>query len=672
VALASAVFLGGQAVAAAAGVGGPAPSGSAAAPPPAHGGGPMYAGVPLLGPATVRSFPADSTNVRIAMTENDTGNVIVTSPGGVAAPGVADAPAVMFHPLGAGTWSVSRGTGCAGPTWQPVGGSVATPTASPVAAGAELTLCADHGTNTTDQGTITGLYNSAGQPRTVNTLPLEEYVADVVPAESPSYWGTLGGAGPQGHDWGFQELEAQAVAVRSYVLANPGGYGGYATTCDLSCQSYRGTRYETALSQAAAQDTAGKVMVMPSGAIATTEYAASTGGYTAGAAESSPFDAAPDTGDAICLNPPPGYSRTAVCNPSHNWSDTVPLSEVHAHWPAEGTSPTVTVAARNGLGTWGGRATSVTIAGNGTQQAVSAYTFVDALGLKSDYFTITSPAGQPLAISGHGWGPGVGMGQWGALGYAVGTDNGQGTWTWQKILGHFYAPATVATLPGASTPTPPPPPSTSSSGYWLADAAGDVFSFGAAASHGSMAGDHLNQPIVGMAPAGPAGGGYWLVASDGGIFSFGTAAFYGSMGGEHLNQPIVGMAATPTGKGYWLVAKDGGIFTFGAARFYGSTGAMVLNQPITAMAATPTGKGYWLVAKDGGIFTFGAATFHGSAVGTSAGQDAVQMVATSPTGYLVVSAGGDVAGFGSAQSSGNVSTLDPGYDGDVVAAAGIG
>ena len=32
----------------------------------------------------------------------------------------------------------------------------------------------------------------------------------------------LGGAGPQGMDWGFQELEAQAVAVRSYVLADLG------------------------------------------------------------------------------------------------------------------------------------------------------------------------------------------------------------------------------------------------------------------------------------------------------------------------------------------------------------------------------------------------------------------------------------------------------------------
>ena len=42
--------------------------------------------------------------------------------------------------------------------------------------------------------------------------------------------------------------------------------------------------------------------------------------------------------------------------------------------------------------------------------------------------------------------------------------------------------------------------------------------------------------------------GYWEVASDGGLFSFGTANFYGSMGGQPLNKPIVGMAATPDGR----------------------------------------------------------------------------------------------------------------------------
>ena len=40
-----------------------------------------------------------------------------------------------------------------------------------------------------------------------------------------------------------------------------------------------------------------------------------------------------------------------------------------------------------------------------------------------------------------------------------------------------------------------------------------------------------------------------VVASDGGIFSFGDAQFFGSMGGQHLNQPIVGLAAPPAEPG---------------------------------------------------------------------------------------------------------------------------
>ena len=78
-------------------------------------------------------------------------------------------------------------------------------------------------------------------------------------------WGALGGAGPQGQPWGFQELEAQAVAVRSYVMAEPGSYGGYADTCDLDCQTYRGTLNESAITDLAVADTAGQVMEFPGG-----------------------------------------------------------------------------------------------------------------------------------------------------------------------------------------------------------------------------------------------------------------------------------------------------------------------------------------------------------------------------------------------------------------------
>ena len=76
------------------------------------------------------------------------------------------------------------------------------------------------------------------------------------------------------------------------------------------------------------------------------------------------------------------------------------------------------------------------------------------------------------------------------------------------------------------------------------------------------------------------------MASDGGLFAFGDAKFYGSMGGQHLNQPVVGIAATPDGQGYWEVASDGGLFAFGDAKFYGSMGGQHLNQPVVGIAST--------------------------------------------------------------------------------------
>jgi hypothetical protein len=147
-------------------------------------------------------------------------------------------------------------------------------------------------------------------------------------------------------------------------------------------------------------------------------------------------------------------------------------------------------------------------------------------------------------------------------------------------------------------------------GYWLVAANGGVFAFGGAGNDGSMAGRALNSRIVGMA-ATPDGGGYWLVAADGGVFAFGNATYSGSMGGKPLNSPIVGMAADPKG-GYWLVAADGGLFSFGDAPFMGSMGGKSLNAPVVGMASTPNGNGYWLVASDGGVFSFGQASFMGS------------------------------------------------------------
>ena len=615
--------------------------------------GPASPSAASLRTAQANDLPSDSMNVNIAMTENNDSDVIVAaSGGGVSAPGVSSASAVLFQPI-SGSWAIFTGPGCSGP-WSQVGSGQNNPTASPTGGGL-LTLCVGGNQSTTDRGTITGVFNSSGDARTVNTLPLEQYVADTVPGESPSGWSTLGGSGPQGMDWGFQELEAQAIAVRSYVLSNLGGYGGYADTCDLTCQTYRGTQYETSTTIAAANDTAGQVMVMPNGAIATTEYSSSTGGYTSSAASGeSPFTAVPDDGDVVCI--------TNACNGNHNWSTTVTYGAIQNAWQSigtfEGFSNPVEDPGRPFDFPQAGRMDTLTIYGSGGSVTVPGTEFSGDLNLKSDLFTITGQNNgtQTVSITGQGWGHGIGMGQWGALGYAIGQDNGDGNWTYSQIVNHYYEPAQLENL---SNITQISGANGGVGGYWINAADGGVFSFGNAQFHGSTGGMVLNKPVVGMASTHDAQG-YWEVATDGGVFSFGDAHFWGSTGSIVLNKPVVGMAVTPDGGGYWLVASDGGIFAYGDAQFYGSTGSIRLNKPVIGMVPTHDGNGYWLIASDGGVFAYGDAGFFGS-LGGSPPSTALVGVAPTPDGggYWVLGANGTPYPFGDAPSLSVASSSPP-------------
>jgi peptidoglycan hydrolase-like amidase len=596
-------------------------------------------------PATLAVDGNDSETVKIALTENNGNDVIATAPGGVTVPGAGGvAPAVLFAPTGS-TWAVYASGSCAGGAsgWgSPVALGMVDPTTS-AANGGEIQLCLVGG-NHTYHGSLTGVYNSLSEARTVNTLPVGVYVADVVPSESPVSWGELGGPGPDSEPWGFQELEAQAIAARSYVLSTPDGYGGYADTCDQTCQSYPGTFYENQLSNYAVIDTVGQVMKFPGAALpAVTEYSASTGGYTASSAapEYSPFNPVPDDGDAICL--PGGF--TCNLNLNHDWQVSVAVSTIQAAWPQIGTLLALRVLSRNGYGDYGGRVSQISVVGTAGTVTMYGTQFAGALGLKSDWFII-------------GGAPSGGVG-----GYLVAGNDGSvfafGDAGFEGSMGGH--PLNEPVVGMAATPD--------GKGYWLAASDGGIFTFGDAGFDGSMGGHPLNEPVVGMA-ATPDGRGYWEVASDGGVFTFGDAPFLGSMGGHPLNEPVVGMAATPDGRGYWEVASDGGVFTFGDAGFYGSMGGHPLNEPVVGMAATPDGRGYWEVASDGGIFTFGDAGFYGSGASSSAGEGTTAIVHTATGhGYLIVTGSGAVLPFGDAPVLGDLTTSGTGYAGRVVGVA---
>ena len=566
-------------------------------------------------------------NISVAITENDGAALVVTSKSHFTVAGHAfkagQAARITPSSGGAAEFDIAAGSGCQSHTWASVARRVSAPEAVPVSTAPTanssqvLELCRADGVFEPVRGDLRAV-GSGGLEHTVNLLPMDEYLQGVVPSEISYAWGTFGGAGPQGEQWGFQSLEAQAVAARSYTAAYfeaDGGWQGYADICDSQdCQSYQGMSKENALSNKAVSDTSGQIRdIAGSNVPATAQYSASTGGWTSGIA----FSAVPDLGDSICLN-----SVDFTCNPNHDWTAQIPVRDIEATYPSIGTLVNLYVARRNGLGSLGGRALAVEIRGTKGSVSVAGGDFAAAFGLISDWFAFTNVGGSGGGLKGY-W-LATSAGQVIALGAAA---------RYGSVSGHLRAP--VVSMAAASR----------GAGYWLADAAGDVYTFGKATSHGDLGGEHLNRPIVGMA-AMPDGRGYWLVASDGGVFAFGNARFHGSTGGIHLNKPIVGMASSPDGAGYWLVASDGGIFAFGDARFHGSTGGIHLNKPIVGMTAAPGGAGYWFVASDGGIFTFGLAQFFGSLGGAPLSAPVVAMLSTPDgRGYDLVTAAGAVYPF---------------------------
>lgn len=104
----------------------------------------------------------------------------------------------------------------------------------------------------------------------VNLLPLEDYIAGVLPYEiSPT--------------WAYEALRAFAITVRSYTARNRNRHSDYGfDVCNTThCQVYRGIGSANDSVYAAVAATAGIVLTY-AGEIVPAYYSSSTGGYTAG------------------------------------------------------------------------------------------------------------------------------------------------------------------------------------------------------------------------------------------------------------------------------------------------------------------------------------------------------------------------------------------------------
>lgn len=117
------------------------------------------------------------------------------------------------------------------------------------------------------------IYNRNNTLTIINHVDIEDYIRGVVPSEMPS-------------GWNIEAHKAQAVAARSYALANLGKRAsfGYDLKDTPEDQAYGGASAETARTNQAVADTKGIVLIYDL-KIIPAYYSASAGGHTSNSAD---------------------------------------------------------------------------------------------------------------------------------------------------------------------------------------------------------------------------------------------------------------------------------------------------------------------------------------------------------------------------------------------------
>jgi stage II sporulation protein D len=138
----------------------------------------------------------------------------------------------------------------------------------------------------------------------INVVPVESYVAGVVPNEVPASWLQA-------------TLRAQAIAARSYAYrAQP--RGDFDVYSDTRSQAYGPVEREQPRTTAAAAATSG-MYVLYKGAVATTLFSSSSGGRTS--SEQVAFGG--DVGQPYLVPVNDPYDAAGGANPNHTWKPVV-------------------------------------------------------------------------------------------------------------------------------------------------------------------------------------------------------------------------------------------------------------------------------------------------------------------------------------------------------------
>jgi stage II sporulation protein D len=258
----------------------------------------------------------------------------------------------------------------------------------------------------------------------INRLPLEHYLYGVVPSEIP-------------RSWPAAALKSQAVAARSYALANLGKHRsrGFDVCSTDDCQVYTGANVENVSTNGAVDLTRGEVL-MSHGRVIPAYFCSSAGGYTENSEDvwvrkESFIRAVPD------------YDQSS---PHYTWYKNVSATALAASLARQGVNVgplvNVTPIARS----YSGRVKTVQVVGQAGSRVVSGESFRIAAGLGSTLFNVAPRGSQPastptpgvpslpaeFAFAGRGWGHGLGLSQWGAKSL------GEKGYPYTTILQHYY------------------------------------------------------------------------------------------------------------------------------------------------------------------------------------------------------------------------------------------
>lgn len=213
---------------------------------------------------------------------------------------------------------------------------------------------------------------------TIAVTTTERYLRGVVPNEMPA-------------SWHRDAVAAQSVAARTYASsyrARRRAAGSIWDVCDtVTCQVYRGTAtsaadgtgrrvLDDARATAAIAATAGSVLTTPSGSFVHAEFSASNGGYTV------------DGGAFAQVAKPDPYDGR-MKNPNSAWTRTVPTGLLEKEYRL-GALKSLQVLARDSHGALGGRTESVRLVGTTRSVVVDGAAMRRVLGLRSEWFTITT------------------------------------------------------------------------------------------------------------------------------------------------------------------------------------------------------------------------------------------------------------------------------------------